>query len=149
MKLVKSIIRPFIQMSYENGWGTSLEVTVIANRVICLILLQMNVSRVGYKCVCYVSISNHRSNPTVCLMKNAHGIVVFSFNISYQLIYMIKLHIFFRVASLALGQSYDCPSASEVTLKDVVKINRCQLSTNHVHVCWDVLYAVGVIIRFN
>ena len=25
----------------------------------------------------------------------------------------------FRVTSLALGQSYDCPSASEVTLKDM------------------------------
>ena len=27
----------------------------------------------------------------------------------------------FRVASLALGQSYDCPSASEATLKDIGK----------------------------
>ena len=28
------------------------------------------------------------------------------------------LPIFFRVTSLALGQSYDCPSASEATLKN-------------------------------
>ena len=28
----------------------------------------------------------------------------------------------FRIASLALGQSYDCPSASEVTLKDMGKM---------------------------
>ena len=31
---------------------------------------------------------------------------------------MIYLSVSFRVASLALGQSYDCPSASEVTHKD-------------------------------
>ena len=31
----------------------------------------------------------------------------------------VHLPIFFRVTSLALGQSHDCPSASEVTLKDV------------------------------
>ena len=30
---------------------------------------------------------------------------------------MIYLPIFFRVTSLALGQSYDCPSVSEVALK--------------------------------
>ena len=33
-------------------------------------------------------------------------------------------HISFRVASLALGQSYDCPSASEVTLKDMDEIDQ-------------------------
>ena len=32
---------------------------------------------------------------------------------------VIYLPISFRVASLSLGQSYDCPSASEVTLKDM------------------------------
>ena len=31
------------------------------------------------------------------------------------------LPISFRVTSRALGQSYDCPSASEVTLKDMGK----------------------------
>ena len=36
-------------------------------------------------------------------------------------IHVIYLPIFFRVASLALGQSYDCPSASEGTLKDMGK----------------------------
>ena len=30
-------------------------------------------------------------------------------------------HVFFRVSSLALGQSYDCPSASDVTLKNMSK----------------------------
>ena len=31
----------------------------------------------------------------------------------------VYIPIYFRVASLALGQSYDCPSASEATLKDM------------------------------
>ena len=41
------------------------------------------------------------------------------------------LPISFRVTSLALGQSYDCPSASEVTLKDMGKINKYQTTTKH------------------
>ena len=34
---------------------------------------------------------------------------------------IMQLPLSFRVASLALGQSYDCPSASEATLKDTGK----------------------------
>ena len=41
--------------------------------------------------------------------------------------------IFFRVASQALGQSYDCPSASEVTLKDMGNHDQCLNTTNHGH----------------
>ena len=42
----------------------------------------------------------------------------------YQIliIYVTDLSIFFRVASQALGQSYDCPSAYEATLKDMGKL---------------------------
>ena len=40
--------------------------------------------------------------------------------------------IFFRVASLALGQPYDCPSTSEATLKDMGKIDKCQNTTKHI-----------------
>ena len=43
---------------------------------------------------------------------------------------MVILPIFFRVTSLALGQSYDCPSASEVTLKYMGKITLYQTTTN-------------------
>ena len=51
--------------------------------------------------------------------------------LSYDIIIIILLswfmqfvyHIFFWVVSLALGQSYDCTSANEVTLKDMGKIN--------------------------
>ena len=48
--------------------------------------------------------------------------------IGYLLIYVIHLLISFRVASLALGQSY---SASEVTLKDMGKMNQHQTTTKH------------------
>ena len=44
--------------------------------------------------------------------------------ISSHWINMMHLPIFFRVTSLALGQSYDCPSASEGTLRNRGKI--CQ-----------------------
>ena len=37
----------------------------------------------------------------------------------------------FRVTSLALGQSYDCPSASEVTLKNMGKHNVNHATTQH------------------
>ena len=43
-------------------------------------------------------------------------------------IHMIDLPIFFKIASLAPGKSYDCPSNSEVSLKDMDKISLC-LST--------------------
>ena len=46
-----------------------------------------------------------------------------------SLIYVIYSTIFFRVASLALGQSYDCPRASEATLKNMGKIDWYQVTT--------------------
>ena len=54
----------------------------------------------------------------------------------------------FRVASLALGQSYDCPSASEATLKDMGKIRQYHTAIkrnkvqNCVHIIWRILYIV-------
>ena len=42
---------------------------------------------------------------------------------------MVYLPVSFRVTSMALGQSYDCPSASEVTLSDMDKINQYQPTT--------------------
>ena len=44
---------------------------------------------------------------------------------------MIVCSISFRVDSLALGQSYNCPSASEVTLKDMGKTDKSQTTTKH------------------
>ena len=52
---------------------------------------------------------------------------------------MVYIRQSLRVTSLAVGQSYDCPSASEVTLKDMGKIDRWQTigeteqSMNHMH----------------
>ena len=44
---------------------------------------------------------------------------------------VIHLLISFRVPSLALGQSYDCPSTSEVILKDMGKIDPCQTTATY------------------
>ena len=49
--------------------------------------------------------------------------------IHLKYICMIYLPISFRVTSLALGQSY-CPSASEVTLKDMGKIDNINPQPN-------------------
>ena len=43
-------------------------------------------------------------------------------------LHMSKLSIFFRVTSLSLGQSHDCPSASEATLKNMGKINKYHIT---------------------
>ena len=54
-------------------------------------------------------------------------------------IHVISLPIFFRVASLALGQSCDCPSGSEATLKDMARLLLTPLgkpSTDLVHIFW-------------
>ena len=57
---------------------------------------------------------------------------------------MTYLPISFKVTSLALGQS--CPSANEVTLKDMGKINhdeswnKAQQSTNDTNNLWNILY---------
>ena len=48
-------------------------------------------------------------------------------------IWDLYLLIYFRVASLVLGQSYDCPSASEVTLKYMDKIDQYQTTTKYDH----------------
>ena len=59
----------------------------------------------------------------------------------FLLICVSHSDIFFRVTSLALGQSYDCPSASEVTLKNTGKNNKYQATTNQqlIHNSWNVL----------
>ena len=54
---------------------------------------------------------------------------------------MKYLTIFFRVALLAMGQSLDCPSASDVSLMDMGKsVNvEPQQSKNRVHISLDIL----------
>ena len=56
-----------------------------------------------------------------------NGFVIFCFSVvilSVLSIIMIRLVLFFRITSLAFGQSYDCSSASEGILKDMGKINQ-------------------------
>ena len=57
----------------------------------------------------------------------------------------------FRVTSLALGQSNDCPNASEATLKDmgnieswvnyelITQLRQNKTKQNHVHILWNIL----------
>ena len=57
---------------------------------------------------------------------------------------MKYLSIFIRVALLALGQSLECHSASEVSLMDMgnqsmYNHNKEQQSKNGVHISWDIL----------
>ena len=52
-------------------------------------------------------------------------------SLQFMVVHVINLLIFFRVTSLALGQSYDCPSAREATLKDIGQINKHQITTKH------------------
>ena len=62
-----------------------------------------------------------RGYPIECV----HGFVVLS-GCGYIIIfrgYYVNVPISFWVASLALGQSYDCPNASDATRKDMDKIN--------------------------
>ena len=60
---------------------------------------------------------------------------------------MKYLSIFIRVALLALGQSLDCHSASEVSLMDMgismYNHNKAQQSKNRVHISWDILYSTS------
>ena len=51
------------------------------------------------------------------------------FSVGFGLSINNWVHVFYqaipsRVTSLALGQSYDCPCASEVTLKDMGKVDQ-------------------------
>ena len=44
---------------------------------------------------------------------------------------MIPFPVLFMAASLMLGESYDFPSASAVTLNDMVKNGRCKIITTY------------------
>ena len=68
---------------------------------------------------------------TVYSMKYALGLVVFCFVVLYWWLRWMHLPILFRVTSLEFGQTYDCSSASEVTLNNMVKIGRCLITTKH------------------
>ena len=45
--------------------------------------------------------------------------------------HVTRLPISFRIISMALGQSYDCPSAIDITLKDMGKTELHEAITKH------------------
>ena len=80
-----------------------------------------------YESIYFPTISCDGKNSREYIPWNMH-VVLLSFILlglhsRFYQIHLIHLPIFFRVTSLALGQSYDFPSASDVTLKDMGKTN--------------------------
>ena len=88
-----------------------------------------------------------------CIPYNIHMvlymdfILLFLIFISCQWHHVVHLPIFFRVSSLALGQSYDCPSASEVTLKNMGKTGQHLTTTEHnkTDIMWHICLEASVV----
>ena len=71
----------------------------------------------GYECTRSIS---HQIYTWLCC-----ALLCFGSLLTYQ------LPLSFRAVSLALGQSYDCPSANEAILKDMGKISQYLSTTKH------------------
>ena len=78
---------------------------------------------------------------------NMHLILLFLIFINYQRCHVMHLPISFRVASLALGQSCDCPSANEATLKHMGKADWHQTTTenNKTGIMWYICLEASVV----
>ena len=74
------------------------------------------------------------------VMWNIYMFFLFCLCSNCKWIHVIFSPIFFRVTSLALGQSYDCPSVSEATLKNMGNIPRILDKLQAVCNTWDMLY---------
>ena len=105
---------------------------------------------VGFAKVLLYMIS-HRSHKICTLFVLLYfADVIVTYTCSSQWIRVIHLPISFRITSLALGQLYNCPSASEVIRKDMGENdlyhtkNKTQQCTNHLLNSWDVLYMCGI-----
>ena len=98
---------------------------VIQALMFSLILAKIN-NWINQRITC--DLSRHDAHCDVIVMMLLFG---FCYIMSLWRIQMIYLPLSFRVASLALGQSLDCPSASEVTLKNMGTINWYQTTTKH------------------
>ena len=70
-----------------------------------------------------------QSNPIQEKYTEGFIVLCFGYIITIYWIFVMYLPTSFRVTSMALGQSYDCPSACEVTLKDRGKIDLHQNRT--------------------
>ena len=52
--------------------------------------------------------------------------------LTFQMLTLLKkIPIFFRLVSLTLGQSYDCPSVSETSLKNMGKLDRYKITQHN------------------
>ena len=69
--------------------------------------------------------------------KYAYSFILLFYIINSYWFHMIHLPISFRVASVALRQSYDCPSATDSTLKDMDKSAniKTKQNTNKHQIC--------------
>ena len=92
------------------------------------VLLLRSCPNICCVCHCLWTSWNWGSGYVQYIPYNIHMVLVVLMPYS-MLVSCIYLPIFFRVASLTLGQSYDCPSVSEGTLKNIVKTYQFQTST--------------------
>ena len=128
------------QPVFQPEWTYLIDIYVYTGIILCMCPAS---ERQCYNVASSLIVWAHSQNDpcvqrTVCLMEYAHGFVVLCFVVVILWvpvnIHVIYLPIFFRVASLALGQLYDCPSACEVTLKDIGRISCC-LTTSKCELC--------------
>ena len=71
------------------------------------------------------------SRLVACLIKYSHGFIELCFGVVVLSTYYVSIYKSFRVASLALGYLWHCPSDSEVILMDKGKIDQCQTSIQY------------------
>ena len=126
-------------------------VFVTATRVIWYPPLFPNKTQYFMNIICFQSYTSHTCCSATLFMKYSimlqyyvsHRLcTVFCFAVfclGYMNSLMLYWSIFFRVTSRPLGQSYDCPSASETTLKDMGCIDGYQTVTT----CKQCAYFMG------
>ena len=82
-----------------------------------------------WRYVSYVLVEDQQTSRTIKYTNNIETrfcLFCCSFIINFRWIHIIHLPILFKVASLLLGQSYDCPSAIEAALKNIKNNNKTQ-----------------------
>ena len=103
---------------YQFPGGLLWSIYPISLRVVSLALGQSyDCWRVWVKLSPWQTMARHNKTWIMCIIIGTKNLET----ISEMCLHMICLPIPFRVVPLALGQSYDCPSAGEVTLKDMGK----------------------------
>ena len=75
---------------------------------------------------------------------DVHALLCHGYIISCWWICAVSLPLSIRVATLALGQSHDCPRASEVTLKDRSKMDYDIISVHYKVWTWNMGLFIGM-----